>query len=367
MSLGTFSDTRRDAAARRRRRRRGVALIALACLAVAAAGATVALDVLSSAGHRTRSGEHGTASPRFPRPPGRPPVGRIGAYQVASASLLVLDHSRPALGTRRLPVLVRYPVVPAAQASSGRLARRPFPLVVFAPGFLQCGSSYATLLRAWASAGYVVATVEFPRTHCHVAVPDEADLSSQPADISAVISRLLAAASNAPATPAPAVTSPGGALSGLIDPAKIAVAGHSDGGDTAAALAANTCCRDPRVKAALILSGAEWPPLGGRYFPPGTPPILFTQGTDDTWNPPAASTELYQSDTTGTRYFLTLLATGHFTPYEGHAPPEPLVARVTIAFLNAYLDGQPKQVAAMQAAGNVPGVAVLTANGHLPT
>lgn len=253
-------------------------------------------------------------------------------------------------------MLVRYPVVPAAQVASGRLARGPFPLVVFAPGYLQCGSSYATLLSTWASAGYVVATVEFPRTHCHVAVPDEADLSNQPADVSAVITRLLAAS----ATPA-------GPLSGLIDPAKIAVAGHSDGGDTAAAVTANTCCRDPRVKAALILSGAEWPPLGGRYFPPGTPPILFTQGTDDTWNPPAASTELYRSDTTGTRYFLTLQAVGHFTPYEGHAQPEPLVARVTVAFLNAYLDNQPKQSAALKAAGNVRGVAILSHDGALPS
>jgi dienelactone hydrolase len=265
--------------------------------------------------------------------------------------------------------------VPPAEVASGRMARGPFPLVVFAPGYLQCGSSYAALLRAWASAGYVVATVEFPRTHCHIAVPDEADLSNQPADVSAVITRLLAASARPAGTgsgnSSPGVSGPGGTssaspLAGRIDPARIAVAGHSDGGDTAAAVAANTCCLDSRVKAAMILSGAQWPALGGRYFPPGTPPVLFVQGTSDTWNPPAASTGLYQADTTGTRYFLTLLGADHFSPYEGHGKPEPLVARVTLAFLNAYLDGQGQQVATMRAAGNVAGVAVLSGNGRLP-
>lgn len=322
----------------------------------------------------------------------RPPVGQAGAYQVGWTSLVLLDRSRPVLGTRRLPVLVRFPVVPPAEVASGRLARGPFPLVVFAPGYLQCGSSYAALLQTWASAGYVVAAVEFPRTHCHVAVPDEADLSNQPADVSAVISRLLAVSASpvgsGSGSASPGSTSagstgpgsggsgsgsagPGGAssaspLAGLIDPAMIAVAGHSDGGDTAAAVAANTCCRDSRVKAAMILSGAQWPPLGGRYFPPGTPPMLFVQGTSDTWNPPAASTRLYQADKAGTRYFLTLLGADHFAPYEGHGKPEPLVARVTLAFLNAYLDGQQQQVAIMRAAGNVRNVAVLSGNGRLP-
>jgi len=269
--------------------------------------------------------------------------------------MVFVDRSRPDLGNRRLPILVRYPVVPAAAVAAHRIARGPFPLVVFAPGYLQCGSSYAALLHAWASAGYVVAAIEFPRTHCHIPVPDEADLYNQPADTSFVMTRLLASSSR-----------PAGVLSGLIDPARIAVAGHSDGGDTAAAVAANTCCLDRRVTAAMILSGAEWPPLRGRYFPSGTPPMLFVQGTDDTWNPPVASTQLYQSDTTGVRYYLRLLDVGHFAPYEGHGRPEPLVARVTVDFLNRYLGGRPGQAAAMAAAGNVPGVAVLGSDGRMP-
>ena len=69
-----------------------------------------------------------------------------------------------------------------------------------------------------------------------------------------------------------------GFLAGLINPAKIAVAGHSDGGDTVAALAANTCCRDPAVTAAIVLAGVERPQCPAPTSPQPTPPILFVQG-----------------------------------------------------------------------------------------
>ena len=80
-----------------------------------------------------------------------------------------------------------------------------------------------------------------------------------------------------------------GFLAGLVDPGKIAVAGQSDGGDTVAALAAGTCCRDREVTAAIVLAGAEWAPMGGSYFATTTPPILFVQGDADTINLPGDS------------------------------------------------------------------------------
>src|ERR1022692_3125476 len=318
--------------------------------ALAAAGMVIVLGLTGGNAGRSLAPATVRHTARL-RPPMRPPVGKIGRYVVAGTSLRFIDRSPPALGARVLPTLVRYPVVPAKAVTAVTLARGPFPLVIFAPGYLQCRSSYASLLQAWASAGYVVAAVEFPRTHCHVSDPDEADLSNQPRDISIVITRLLAVSAR-----------PAGVLSGLIDPARIAVAGHSDGGDTATAVAANVCCRDRRVIAAMILSGAEWPPLAGRYFPRGTPPMLFVQGSEDTWNPPAASIQLYLADRTGIRYYLDLPGVGHFAPYEGHGRPEPLVARATVDFLNQYLDGQPS---AMVAFRSVPGVAELASGGHL--
>jgi dienelactone hydrolase len=294
-----------------------------------------------------------SASPR-PSPPVRLPVGKLSSYSVARQSLTIVDRSRPRLGPRVIPAVVRYPVIPAA-AASGRLARGLFPLVVFAPGYRQCDGSYRFLLRQWASAGYVVAAVEFPRTNCDVSAPDESDLVNQPADVSSVIRQLVAISRRAH-----------GPLAGLVNPAEIGVAGHSDGGDTVAAIAANTCCRDHRVTAVVVLSGAEWPPMPGRYFARPAPPMLFVQGTDDAWNPPEASMQLYQADTVGPRYYLDLFGANHFTPYEGSGAPEPIVARVTTDFLDRYLAGQHPAAAAMRRAGQVTGVAALGTGGHLP-
>jgi pimeloyl-ACP methyl ester carboxylesterase len=304
-----------------------------------------------------RGGPVAAARNRAPQPsqPERLPVGTMGAYRVAQHEFIAVDRSRPGLGPRTLPTLVRYPVIPATAAASGRLVRGLFPLVVFAPGYTQCQDSYSILLNAWASAGYVVAGVDFPRTSCHPGDPDESDLVNQPADMAYVIRRLLAASLR-----------PTGFLAGLIDPGKIAVAGHSDGGDTVAAVAANTCCRDPAVKAAMVLSGAEWPPMPGSYFTKATPPILFVQGDADDINPPADSIMMYQADTTGPRFYLDLLGAGHPQPYEAHDPAESVVALVTVDFLDRYLDGLPDAAAAMGRDGQVSGVAALVSGNQAP-
>ena len=186
----------------------------------------------------------------------------------------------------------------------------------------------------------MVAAVAFPRTNCHVNAPDESDLVNQPGDVAGVIRQLVAISRR-----------PHGALAGLVNPAEIGVAGHSDGGDTVAAVAANICCGDHRVAAAVVLAGAEWAPMPGRYFARPAPPMLFVQGTDDTWNPPPASMQLYRADTSGPRYYLDLFVAGHFTPYEGSRAPEPVVARVTTDFLDRYLVGQRPGAAAMRRAG----------------
>ena len=144
------------------------------------------------------------------------------------------------------------------------------------------------------------------------------------------------------------------------------MAGHSDGGDTVAAMAAATCCRDPALRAVVVLAGAEWAPQTGRWFTRPAPPMLFVQGTADDWNPPATSMQLYQADTRGPRYYLELFGANHFTPYQGTDQPEPVVERVTLAFLDHYLAGAPGDLAAMRRAARVPGVASLSAGGRLP-
>jgi predicted dienelactone hydrolase len=333
------------------------AVLVVVALAVAGAGLVVA--------RHTRSGNSpspgrpaagpvnpGKSTPR-PRPEIRLPIGTIGHYSV-SGQWFHFSRASPA-GKRPLTVLVRRPVIPAAVTASGRkLAPGLFPLVVFAPGYRQCQASYTSLLSTWASAGYAVAAVQFPRTNCHVRYPDEADLANQPADVRYVISQLLTLSAR-----------PGGPIPGLIDPSQIAVAGHSDGGDTVAAVVGNTCCLDHRVKAAVVLAGAQWPPLGGRLFPRPSPPVLFVQGSADTWNPPPASEQLYEADRGGSRYYLDLPGADHFSPYEGAGRPEPVVARVTIDFLDRYVAGQ-DTLTAMEHAGDVAGEAMMIAGDSLP-
>lgn len=278
------------------------------------------------------------------------PVGRAGDYAVAQTRYTFTEHSAAAR-PRILRVTVRFPDIPAGKAAPDGM----FPLIVFAPGYRQCASSYSALLRQWASAGYVVAAANFPLTNCHIAAPDESDLSNQPADMAFVISRILELSDR-----------PRHRLTGLVAAGRIAVGGHSDGGDTVAAMAAASCCRDRRLRAVIVLAGAEWPPLHGTWFSAPTPPMLFVQGTADSWNPPAASTQLYQADTTGVRYYLELFGANHLTPYEGVSEPEPVVERVTLDFLDRYLAGQPSAPGRMRRAARVQGVSELVSGGRMP-
>jgi dienelactone hydrolase len=300
------------------------------------------------------------ASPSGRSVSGRAAVaGKAGTYQVREQQLTFTEpaHTGPTgqyLTQRTLVIDVRYP---HAWRSGGLgLARGPFPLIMFAPGFMQCDGPYSDLLDAWAGAGYVVAAVNFPRTDCRVgAAAYEPDLVNQPRDVSYALSRLLALSAR-----------PHGLLSGLLSSRQIAVAGQSDGGDTVAALAANTCCTDHRVTAVAVLSGAEWPPMPGRYFPGGAPPMLFVQGSADAINPPWTSVQLYTADRARPRYYLDLFGATHLVPYWGTNRVERIVAAATLAFFNRYVLGEAGALAAMTRDGNVRGAAALVSGGQLP-
>jgi dienelactone hydrolase len=226
--------------------------------------------------------------------------------------------------------------------------RGPFPLIVFAHGFNITPYPYDRLLQAWASAGYVVAAPIFPLTNpAAPGGPDESDLINQPGDVSYVITRMLAGDRRA-----------SGILSGLISPRRIAVAGQSDGGSTALATAYNAHLRDPRLGAAVILSGAEIPGLGG-YFASGGPPLLAVQGTADTSNSPSA-TYRYFALAPPPKFLLRLWGAPHLGPYTDEQPYLRVVEGVTIAFLDRYLKHRPGASRRMWAAGDVPGVATLS-------
>jgi len=256
---------------------------------------------------------------------------------------------------RTLVTDVRYPAIGPAgggelPGARGARAGGPFPLIVFGHGFAETPALYAPLLRAWARAGYVVAAPAFPLSNTDASGgPDESDLPNQPADMRLVISRILTAGGVA-----------SGPLAGLVDRGRIAVAGQSDGGDSALAVAYDPPFRDPRVGAAVILSGAEIPALAGFQLPVGGPPLLATQGTADTINPPS-STSAFFDGAPAPKYRLELLGASHVSPYSSQQPQLGVVQRVTTAFLDHYLKQTPGSLPRLLAAGGVPGVASLDA------
>jgi hypothetical protein len=123
-------------------------------------------------------------------------------------------------------------------------------LIVFAHGFALVPGTYSALLDAWARAGYVVAAPIFPLTNADApSGPNESDLKNQPRDVRFVISRLVALSAGSQ-----------GVLAGTIDSGRIAVAGQSDGGVTALAVA-RILQRAGAVRAMQFDINPEWPTL----------------------------------------------------------------------------------------------------------
>jgi acetyl esterase/lipase len=243
-------------------------------------------------------------------PPGPP-------YGVAEYSFPLVDTGRPTVSqgrtisaSRSLTTLVFVPSAPGRR-----------PLVVFAHGFQVGPSPYITLLRAWASHGYVVAAPEFPLTDQDVAGAnlDEGDINNQPTDVRFVTDWLVSAASPVRAR---------------IDESRVAVAGHSDGGETAlAAGIAPTPSGEPAFRAVVAMSAQAV-----TNVPTANPPLLVTQGSADTINPPSLGLQAYAL-ATGPKYLLMLEGGGHLPPLEPGSVWLPGIEAVTETFLDAYVAG----------------------------
>ena len=261
-----------------------------------------------------------------PVPAARPP------YAVTEMVLHLVDRSRPTVSHgrtvsafRTLTTLVWLPAAPGTR-----------PLIVFAHGFDVGPDSYAALLQAWAAHGYVVAAPEFPLTDAAVAGPnlDENDINNQPADLRFVTDALVA---------------PGSPVAGQIDPRRVAVAGHSDGAESAlAASLLPVPTGEPRYLALIAMSVQPLPGSGAT----ANPPVLVTQGDADTINPAAWGVQTWQQ-AASPKYLLILHGGGHLPPLQAGSAWLPGVEAVTEAFLDAYVAGfAPASGVAAAAAGS---------------
>lgn len=260
------------------------------------------------------------------------PVVRLRVFRFVDQSRVARFRNGTS-GPRVLVTYVRYPA----------LGDPPFPLVVFGHGFALTPQVYGRLLDAWARAGYVVAAPVFPVENANApGGPDESDLINQPRDLSFVVTRLLA-----PSSP----------LRSLVDPRRIAFAGQSDGAETALSAVYDRRFRDPRVDAAVILSGAALP--GFTAPPAGSPPLLAVQGTRDPLNAPSTTADYYRV-MRRPKFLLWLIGATHLPPYTTEDRWAAVVDRATTVFLDHYLRGAPLD--RLVRAGTQTGVARITSN-----
>jgi dienelactone hydrolase len=237
-----------------------------------------------------------------------------GPCQAGTTSLWLTDTSRPdpwvsGVNARELMVSLWYPAVPsdvrrarymtpaeselqlktrgitsippdtlstvetnAVSEASPAGRQHSLPLVVLSPGFTNSRSSLTALAEDLASHGYVVAGIDHTHESHATAFPDgrvttslardaprrdrkEKVMASRVADVRFVLDELTGANQAWPGA-------------GLIDPSRMAMAGHSVGG--AAAIAAMLA--DLRIRAGIDMDGTTAAPIPGEGLPR---PFLF--------------------------------------------------------------------------------------------
>jgi predicted dienelactone hydrolase len=204
---------------------------------------------------------------------------------------------------------------PPADTTPSTVADGTFPLLVFAHGWEGSGASLLGPASRWAGAGYIVALPTFPLSRHGIG--SNVDTINQPGDISFVIDTLLDDGND------DAVH-----LGGHIDADRIAVGGHSLGSATVFAFQ-NSCCKDPRVKAIVAISGGPQPYSTGEYDEQFSTPMLLMHGAKDPGVTSAISQAVFdRMGMPGTMSFLLFgegTHTSHFAGEDGALLDEALV------------------------------------------
>ena len=255
-------------------------------------------------------------------------------YAVGQMQQTYVDTSRttpawgpnPARGSRTLSTTVLYPA--SASGTTPDRSNAPYPIVMFSHGLGASLKLYMPLLRKLAAAGFVVAAPRFPLSNSETpGGPDAGDVVNQPGDISYVLTQVLRAANEN-----------NGTLAGLVNPDEVGVAGHSNGAITTLGLAANTCCRDTRAKAAVVMAGTTESYPGGRYDFTNAPPILIVHGTNDALIPYNEGVAVFNR-ARGPKGLLTVRNGDHGSAAAITGASASVIVRTVVDFLDSALRG----------------------------
>jgi uncharacterized protein (TIGR03437 family) len=232
-----------------------------------------------------------------------------------------------------------------------------FPLVVFSHGFGGCGTQSVFLTEQFARTGAVVAAPDHADATCSVdggtgALPDTAQTPfTNPSawtpqtyidrrnDMQNTISGMLASA----------------IFGAIIDPARIGGMGHSLGGYTILGLAgAWQSWRDPRIKAALLLSPYADPFVVSNTLSGVAVPVMYQGGTLDFGVTPSLNRNQGAYDTTPpSKFFVEFPGATHFAWTNAactsagtvaqclsSAPNAASINNYSFSFLRHYLSGE---------------------------
>ena len=279
---------------------------------------------------------------------GASPLAGATTSAVVATTMTFVDSSRPTPawnGTPQKPSRTLVTTIWYPAPGSGSTGNGPYPLIVFAHGLGGSPQDYQQLLKAWAAAGYVVAAPLFPLSSSETpGGPDGGDIGNQPGDMSFVIDQVLKASATS-----------AGPLSGLVDPNEIAAAGHSNGAITTLGLVANTCCRDARIKAAVVMAGTTEGLGRGSYQLADAPPLLVVSDRHDGLVPYSDAVSVF-NQARGPKALLSLDwdsttdstgSTAHMASSGVVGPTSRAVFTATTAFFNAFLKGEHGELSAV--------------------
>jgi len=261
-------------------------------------------------------------------------------FAVRTETITLFDPTRPTPARGSVPASPGRHLVTDLFVPSG--ASGPLPLVVFAHGWNSDPSFYEPLLQQWAQAGFLVAAPIFPDSTDLYAGSPVSDYADQALDLSFVITSLLQSH----------VVS--------VDPSRIAVAGHSDGGTDVALLALDPAYADPRVRAIVCMSGEL--PSGVAPYAVGasSAALLVAVGSNDEYGLSTRTPLVFEEARTSSKAMIVEQGGDHLGSFVDATPAAAAMREETTRFLELAIEPRPPTSAAVVGALQPVGSPALT-------